>query len=86
MGSPGRDGYFSPYNIPNLPSSPEGEYLTDRLTDELIQLIQNREDRPFFLNLLYYAVHTPIQAKSEKIKKYEAKVKDLGLDRHQTFE
>ena len=35
--SPGKAGYFSPYAIPTLPNSgPDGEYLTDRLTDEAI--------------------------------------------------
>jgi len=50
MGTPGKDGYFSPYKIPTLPSGPVGEYLTDRLTDEAIKLIENRDrEKPFFL-------------------------------------
>lgn len=27
-------GYYSPYKNPRLDDGPEGEYLTDRLTDE----------------------------------------------------
>lgn len=80
------NGYFSPWGIENLEDGPEGEYLTDRLTDEAIDLIRNNEDQPFFLNLWYYAVHIPIQAKEGKIKKYEAKAKEMGLDEVQTFE
>ncbi|MEA3406466.1 MAG: sulfatase [Chloroflexota bacterium] len=80
------NGYFSPWGIENLEDGPEGEYLTDRLTDEAIDLIRNNEDQPFFLNLWYYAVHIPIQAKEEKIEKYEAKVKEMGLDEVKTFE
>jgi len=50
----------------------EGEYLTDRLTDEAIELIEERDTtKPFYLNLWHYAVHAPLQAKEEKIKKYE---------------
>jgi arylsulfatase A-like enzyme len=80
-------GYFSPWGIPTLDDGPEGEYLTDRLTDEAIQLIRDNDDgRPFFLNLWYYSVHTPIQAKPEKIAKYEAKAKAMGLDKLKTFE
>lgn len=82
------NGYFSPWKIPTLPDGPPGEYLTDRLTDEAIRLIeQNAADggRPFFLNLWYYSVHTPIQAKPEKVHKYVAKAKRLGLDQQQTF-
>lgn len=86
-GSPS-NGYFSPWGFPTLADGPEGEYLTDRLTDEAIALIrQNSEasEQPFFLNLWYYSVHTPIQAKAEKIAKYEAKARKLGLDKVQTF-
>ncbi len=54
----------------------EGEYLTDRLTDEALKLINNHDtEKPFFLNLWHFAVHTPIQAKPEKIEKYQKKAK-----------
>ncbi len=80
LGSLGRGGYFSPYGIPNLESGPPGEYMTDRLTDEAIALIRQRGDKPFFLNMCYYTVHTPIEAKEEKIEKYRTKARELGLD------
>ena len=75
-------GYFSPYHMPALADGPEGEYLTDRLTDEAIRLVQNRpaDGRPFFLQLNHYAVHTPIQAPAALIEKYRAKARALGLD------
>lgn len=76
-----RKGYFSPYRMPGLADGPAGEYLTDRLTDEAIRLIQNRADpRPFFLQLNHYAVHTPIQAPPALVEKYRAKARSLGLD------
>jgi arylsulfatase A-like enzyme len=75
------NGYFSPWGIETLKDGPEGEYLTDRLTDEAIGLIENNDGKPFFLNMWYYAVHTPIQAKKEDILKYEQKAKRLGLDK-----
>ncbi len=78
-------GYFSPWDNPVLEDGPVGEYLTDRLTDEAIQLIRNREDRPFFLNLWYYAVHIPIQAKAHLIQKYEDKARRMGLDKMQAI-
>jgi arylsulfatase A-like enzyme len=82
-GSPGREGYFSPWGIPALKEAdvPPGTYLTDYLTDQAISLIEGGGGRPFFLNLWYYTVHTPIQAKPETIAKYEAKARRLGLDR-----
>ncbi len=81
-----KQGYFSPYGCPTLSDGPEGEYLTDRLTTEAIHLIHDLGDKPFFLNFCHYAVHTPIQAPAELIKKYERKAKDLGLDQQQTYE
>lgn len=80
-GYPGRNGYFSPYSVPVSPG-PEGEYLTDRLTDEAIGLIRRRaKDRPFFLNLSHYAVHTPLAAPQALVEKYERKARAMGLDR-----
>jgi arylsulfatase A-like enzyme len=84
MGAPHR-GYFSPWAFPTLPDGPDGEYLTDRLTDEAVRLIETSDGRPFFLNLWHYAVHTPVQAKAEKVAKYREKARDLGLDKVQTF-
>jgi len=79
-GSP-RKTYFSPYNLPNLTDGPDGEYLTDRITDEAIRLIEKqRGDQPFFLNFWHYAPHTPIQAPAALVEKYKAKAKRLGLD------
>jgi arylsulfatase A-like enzyme len=87
-GSPGKGGYFSPWTIPALQGVdvPEGTDLTDYLTDRAIDLIRSKDGRPFFLNLWHYAVHTPIQAKEEKVRKYEAKAAALGLDRRTAFE
>lgn len=77
------NGYFSPWGIPGLPDAPEGTYLTDYLTDEAIRLIGQPDDRPFFMHLSHYAVHTPIQAPPKLVAKYEAKARRLGLDQVQ---
>jgi arylsulfatase A-like enzyme len=66
----------SRFRVPGLEKGGrEGEYLTDRLTDEAVKLIQNHDGRsPFFLNLWHFAVHEPVMAKPEKIKKYRDKL------------
>jgi arylsulfatase A-like enzyme len=79
VGSP-RGGYFSPYINPRLESGPEGENLTDRLTDESIRFLEDRGEEPFFLYLSFYTVHNPQQGKPELIEKYEQKIASLGLD------
>ncbi|MDA7916234.1 sulfatase [Verrucomicrobia bacterium] len=83
QGAPG--SYFWPYGrgkdktvnrVANLPKGgEEGEYLTDRLTDEAIKILDAWKDDPFFIYLPYYTVHTPIEAKEEYTKEFAAKVK-----------
>jgi arylsulfatase A-like enzyme len=46
-------------------------YLTDVLGDKSIQFIEENKDNPFFMYLSYNAVHTPMEAKEEHLKKYE---------------
>lgn len=84
-GSPAH-GYFSPYQNPRLTDGPEGEYLTDRLTDEAIHLLETAGDDPFFMYLSYYSVHIPIQVPEENVEKYKTKAKELGLDQVDPFE
>jgi uncharacterized sulfatase len=38
------------------------KYLADYYTDEAVQVIENNKDRPFFLYLAHWGVHTPLQA------------------------
>jgi arylsulfatase A-like enzyme len=75
FGAGSTPSHFSPYKIPTLEDGPEGEYLTDRLTAEACRFITANRDRPFFLYLPHYTVHTPIQAKPELIEKYRKKIK-----------
>ena len=72
--------YFDPYvnkrssrGIPTLKPRKKGEYLTDREADEAVRFITDHRDKPFFLYLAHYAVHTPIQAKKTLIDKYKTK-------------
>ncbi len=72
-GAPNRS-FFSPYNLENLTDGPDGEYLPDRLATEAIHFITQNKDAPFFLFLSHYTVHSPVQAKPEKIAKYKNKL------------
>ena len=60
--------------VPGLDFGEPGEYLTDRLTDEALRIIDRAGDRPFYLNLWYHTVHTPIEAKAELVDRYRAKL------------
>ncbi|MEZ6131978.1 MAG: sulfatase-like hydrolase/transferase [Planctomycetaceae bacterium] len=48
-----------------------GDYLVDRLAEEAERIIRTHHNEPFFLMLSHYAVHTPLQGKPEKIRRYE---------------
>ena len=72
--------YFDPYyqnemrsSIPTLPPRKQGEYLSDREADEAVLFIEENRDRPFFLHMCPYAVHTPLEGKPEVVEKYEKK-------------
>lgn len=77
MGQP--VNYFDPYadakgvSFPNLKPRQTGEYLEDRLSSELKTVIEQHKDKPFFINMCNYAVHTPLMAKKEIIEKYKSK-------------
>ena len=71
-------GYFAPYNNPQLEDGEEGEYLTDRLTDETTDFIKRNKDDPFFVFLSFYTVHLPMQGKPEKVEKYRNKLSEMN--------
>lgn len=81
---------FAPYNvskkgggekaaIEGLDDAPEGEYLTDRLTEETMKFVEANQEKPFLAVLAHYAVHTPIEAKKHITKRYETKIDALGF-------
>lgn len=61
--------------VPHLEFGNPGEYLTDRLTDEAIRVIDHAGDRPFFLYLAHYAPHTPIEAKPADVDHFRIRVR-----------
>lgn len=68
------NSYFSPYKNKELKDGEDGEYLTDRLTSEAINFIHSHKEKPFFLYLPYFTVHTPLQGKKELVNKYKSKI------------
>ncbi|MDP6526367.1 MAG: sulfatase [Kiritimatiellia bacterium] len=77
QGSP-PGGYYSPWRSKTLKNGPKGEYLTDRLTSEAISLIEKRDkDKPFFMYMAYYNIHTPVQGYKPFDDKFADKAKKL---------
>jgi arylsulfatase A-like enzyme len=59
----------------------KGDYLTDRLTDEVIKDLERPHEKPFFMYLAYFTPHRPTQAKPEYVQKYEAKLRPEHVQR-----
>lgn len=47
--------------------------MTHREADEAVQLIRKWKEKPFFIQISHYAVHTPIQAIPEVAETYQNK-------------
>jgi len=74
-----------PRYVPGLEGGTAGEYLTDRLTDEALEFIEQAGGKPFFLHLAYHTVHTPIEAKQPAVKRYRNKLKPEHHHQNATY-
>jgi arylsulfatase A-like enzyme len=91
---PGPPSYFSPYGVVaegrptgqqrvgNITDGPEGEYITDRLTDGAIQFLEAHRREPFYLNLWHYGVHGPWGHKEEYTAEFAKKTDPRGQQRN----
>ncbi|MFW6104174.1 MAG: sulfatase, partial [Bacteroidota bacterium] len=73
--------YYYPYtaerfdfDIKHLPLKGDSLYLTDRLTNEAIDFINNHTKKSFFLYLPYYTVHVPWEGRADLVDKYRKKI------------
>ena len=63
----------------------EGSYLTDRLTDEAVKIIEARKDEPLFMNLSYYSPHVPVEGKPGYTRYFEEKISDGMIHRNAEY-
>ena len=64
--------HFNFVTVPEV-KYPDGQYLADFLTDRAVDFIGRHKDKPFFLYLPHFAVHTPIHAKADYITAWQKK-------------
>ena len=71
----GGGSYFHPYHFNREIQKrlPGREYLVDRCNLEAVEFIERHKDRPFFLYLSHYAVHTRLNGKPELVAEFEKK-------------
>jgi arylsulfatase A len=67
--------FFGPFDLPGIKGGSKDDYITEKLTDEAEKFLEANKDRPFFLYLPEFAVHTPIQAREAAIEKYRKRIK-----------
>jgi arylsulfatase A-like enzyme len=75
--------HFKVTTVPPVEVPPD-QYLADFLTDRAVDFIGRHRDRPFFLYLPHFAVHTPIQAKPELVARWEQRP-PAGRHWHPTY-
>lgn len=76
--------YDAPFKLPNYDGKP-GEYLTDRLTTDALQYIEEHRDQPFFLYFSHFAVHDPIEGRKDLVEKYRKKLAALPTDKRPPY-
>ncbi|MCL7754597.1 sulfatase [Polaribacter sp. Z022] len=79
-------GYWAPFSNPFIDKKPTDNWLTDRLTDDAIEFMDEHKNEPFLINLNYYAVHRPIRYRSKEqyeyfLKKAEDTVTGQGANK-----
>lgn len=68
---------------PQVPHE-DGQYLADFLTDRAVDFMERHKDRPFFLYLPHFAVHSPHEAKAEVVERFRDK-QPVGGHRDPTY-
>ena len=70
-GPPPPGMFFAPWDIDTIKKVKPGTHISDAITDEALEFVRANREEPFLLNLWYYDVHAPFQAKPELMDKYE---------------
>ena len=71
--------------IPGLDFGNTDDYLTDRLTDKAMEMMDQSGENPFFLYLAHYAPHTPIEAPLNLVEKYRQKLRPEYQHQNPTY-
>ena len=67
--------YFQPGNNPYIDDARDGEYLTDFYTRKAVEFLENHHGgKPFYLQLSYYSVHSPLQAPDARTGPFQHKM------------
>jgi arylsulfatase A-like enzyme len=76
--------YYAPFNM-NGYDGQQGEYLTDRLTTDVLKYIEDNSGAPFFLYFSHFAVHDPIEGRADLVEKYRARIEAMPKSEGRPF-
>ncbi|MBE7539206.1 MAG: sulfatase [Opitutaceae bacterium] len=71
--------------VPDLGFGKPGEYLTDRLTDEAMRVMDRAAGQPFFVYLAHYGVHIPLEAKAPDIERAASRIRPGSHHQNATY-
>ena len=60
-------------DLVDMDSDNQGTYLTDRLTDKALEVIESKQDEAFYLQMNYHTPHVPLDGKPEYVNYYKEK-------------
>ena len=67
-------GYYPPFpDAKGLEEEKGNRYVTDVLSERAVSFIEKNAEKPWFLYLTHFAVHTPLNSKKELLDKYGKK-------------
>lgn len=85
------DSYYHPFFIERpqadlLAESQPGDYLTDKITDHAIDLLDRWRDSTWLLSLNYYAPHVPLEGRKDQVAAYRALIDSTHWRKFPTLE
>ncbi|MFK8165446.1 MAG: sulfatase-like hydrolase/transferase [Lewinella sp.] len=85
------DSYYHPYFIKSpmadlLVESQEGDYLTDKLTDHAVDVLEKWRDSTWLMSLSYYAPHVPLEGRKDQVRAYRQLVDTTHWRKFPTLE
>lgn len=70
----GNGSYFYPWHhLKSVTEAEEHEFIVERMNREALGFIERNSDRPFFLYLSHYAVHTMVHGQPELVDYFRSK-------------
>lgn len=83
---PGPAGSFvAPWKFPNFKEKSPGEHIEDRMAAEAVAWMEQKKDKPFYMNYWMFSVHAPFDAKKANIERHRGRIDPKDAQRSPTY-